>query len=194
MKKTTFFAFALAAVSGLFAAPVDFNGGFEKCQADTKGVPQALGWNKNRVVSKKAECRLTKESGCVKSGTFALMVETEEGGNCFFRSLNSLPVAKGDTIEMEIFVKGSGKYNLQYIAYGADDPKRPAFLSTLGTGRAKSANEEKWEKHSVKVTFNPPAKAKGKYTKFTIIPVINASGDAELFFDDFAIKVTKAGK
>ena len=185
----------LAVCASVFAAEVDFNGGFEKCQVSKNGVPQALGWNNNRAVSKKATVRLTKEAGCVKSGTFALMIETEEGGNCFYRALPSIPVKVGDTIEMEIFVKGSGKYNLQYIAYGTDDPKHHAFLNTLGTGRVKSANEDNWEKHSVKVTFNTPPKARGnKFSKFAILPVINVEADAEIYFDDFAMKVTSPAK
>ena len=184
----------LAVCASVFAAEVDFNGGFEKCQVSKNGVPQPLGWNNNRAVSKKATARLTKEAGCVKSGTFALMIETEEGGNCFYRAIPTVPVKKGDSIEMEMFVKGSGKYSFQYIVYGADDPKHNAFLSTYGTGRPKDANEDNWQKHSVKVTFNPPAKAKGKFSKFAIIPVINVEADAEIYFDDFAMKVSTPEK
>ena len=193
MKKIIAFLLAVLSIT-VFASEIDFNGGFEKCQASKSGVPQPLGWNNNRAVSKKATARLTKEAGCVKSGTFALMIETEEGGNCFYRALQSIPVNKGDSIEMEIFVKGSGKYSLQYIVYGADDPKHHAFLSTYGTGRPKAANEDNWQKHSVKVTFNPPAKAKGKFSKFAIIPVINVEADAEIYFDDFAMKVSSPAK
>ena len=194
MKKMLFTSLFALLTLGAGAAAVDFNGGFEKCQADKKGIPQAAGWNKNRVVSKKAECRLTKEAGCVKSGTFALQAETEEKGHFFYRSLKSIPVCEGDTIEMEIFAKGSGKYNLQYIVYGADDPKNIAFLVTAGTGRYQEASEDEWKKYSAKVTFQAPAKAKGKFTKFVIIPVICADENAELYFDDFALKITKPAK
>ena len=117
------------------------------------------------------------------------MAETEEGGYFFFRSLKDMPVLEGDTVEMEIFVKGSGKYNLQYIAYGADDPKKTVFLTTMGTGRDLSAKEEEWTRCYRKFKFVPPAKAKGKFTKFAIIPVIIAQANAELYFDDFSLKV-----
>jgi hypothetical protein len=49
-------------------------------------------------------------------------------------------------------------------------------------------------KYNPKVTFTPPPKAKGKFTKFVVIPVIVASEDSELYFDDFSIKITKAKK
>lgn len=189
MKKSILTAIISAIAITVFAAEVDFNGGFEKCTPDRAGVPQASFWNKTRTISKKAECRLVKEADCVKSGTFALLAETEEGGYFFFRSLKEMPVVEGDTVEMEIFVKGSGKYNLQYIVYGADDPKKQVFLTTMGTGRDLTAKEEEWTKCYRKFKFVPPAKAKGKFTKFTIIPVIIGKDNAELYFDDFSLKV-----
>lgn len=189
MKKSILSAIISIAAIAVFAAEVDFNGGFEKFTPDKSGVPQANHWNKTRTISKKAECRLVKDADCVKSGTFALLAETEEGGYFFFRSLKEISVVEGDTVEMEIFVKGSGKYNLQYIVYGADDPKKTVFLTTMGTGRDLAAKEEEWTKCYRKFKFVPPAKAKGKFTKFAIIPVIIGQANAELYFDDFSLKV-----
>ena len=189
MKKSILSAIISIAAIAVFAAEVDFNGGFEKFTPDKSGVPQANHWNKTRTISKKAECRLVKDADCVKSGTFALLAETEEGGYFFFRSLKEISVVEGDTVEMEIFVKGSGKYNLQYIAYGADDPKKTVFLTTMGTGRDLAAKEDEWTRCYRKFKFVPPAKAKGKFTKFAIIPVIIAQANAELYFDDFSLKV-----
>ena len=189
MKKSILSAIISIAAIAVFAAEVDFNGGFEKFTPDKSGVPQANHWNKTRTISKKAECRLVKDADCVKSGTFALMAETEEGGYFFFRSLKDISVLEGDTVEMEIFVKGSGKYNLQYIVYGADDPKKTVFLTTMGTGRDLAAKEDEWTRCYRKFKFVPPAKAKGKFTKFAIIPVIIGQANAELYFDDFSLKV-----
>ena len=189
MKKSTIITAICTIAATVFAAEVDFNGGFEKCSPDKSGVPQPSFWNKTRTISKKAECRLVKDAECVKSGTFSLMAETEEGGYFFFRSLKEIPVLEGDTVEFELYAKGSGKYNIQYIAYGADDPKKTVFLTTMGTGRDAVAKEEEWSKLYRKFKFTPPAKAKGKFTKFTIIPVIIAHANAELYFDDFSLKI-----
>ena len=174
-----------------FATNIDFNGGFEKCRANEKGIAQAFKWNRNKVVSKKSQVRLIKDADCVKSGNFSLLAEVEEGGHLFYRSLEHFAIEPNDKIAMEIFAKGSGKYSLQYIVYGFNDPKKQIFLCTNGTGRPKSAQENQWVKHAVKVTFTPPAKAKGKFTKFTIIPVIVVESNSEIFFDDFDIKITK---
>lgn len=189
MKKSTLITAISLLASAVFAAAVDFNGGFEKCTPDKSGVPQPTGWNKTRTLNKKSECRLVKDAGCVKSGTFALLAEIEEGGKFFFRSLNEIPAAAGDAVEMEIYVKGTGKYNLQYICYGADDPKNTVFLTTMGTGRDLTAKEEEWTKCTRKFKFVPPPKAKGKFTKFKLIPVIIGRADAELYFDNFSMKV-----
>lgn len=194
MKTTSILSLiALIAISA-FAAEITYNGGFETCVPDSKGIPQPWGWNKTRTVAKKAEVSLVKDAQCVKSGKFALYSEVGKGGNLFFRSLKEFPIATGDTLEMEIYTKGTGKYSLQYIVNGSKDGKKYVFLTTCGTGRYQVANEEKWQKYTPKVTFTPPAKAKGKFDKFVIIPVIVAEGDSELYFDDFAIKVTKKAK
>lgn len=189
MKKSTLIAAISLLASTVFAAEVDFNGGFEKCTPDKSGVPQPTGWNKTRTLNKKSECRLVKDADCVKSGTFALLAEVEEGGEFFFRALKCVSAVAGDSIEMEIYVKGIGKYNLQYICYGADDPQKAVFLTTMGTGRDLTAKEEEWTKCTRKFKFNPPPKAKGKFTKFQLIPVIIAKADSELYFDDFSMKV-----
>ena len=76
MKKSILSAIISIAAIAVFAAEVDFNGGFEKFTPDKSGVPQANHWNKTRTISKKAECRLVKDADCVKSGTFALIAET----------------------------------------------------------------------------------------------------------------------
>ena len=181
---------AVFAISS-FATNNNLNGSFEKCCPDGKGGPQAINWNRNKVVSQKSQVQLIKDADCVKSGNFALLAEVEKGGYLFYRSLEHFSIEPNNTISMEIFVNGSGKYSLQYIVYGADDPKKQVFLCTNGTGRPKNAKEAQFEKHAVKVTFIPPAKAKGKFTKFTIIPVIVVESDSKIYFDDFDIKITK---
>ena len=93
---------------------------------------------------------------------------------------------------MEIYHKGSGKFTLQYIAYGVEDAKHSKFLSTLGTGKPLAASEEDWKQHRVKVKFIPPKRAQGKYTDFSILPVIMVYSDAEIVFDDFKLKVIPA--
>lgn len=194
MKKASIFICTLVTIA-TFAAEITYNGNFETCVPNSKGVPQPWGWNKTRTVAKKAEVYLVKDAECVRSGKFALCSEVEKGGNLFFRSLKEFPIDPGDTLEMEIYTKGTGKYSLQYIVNGVDNPKYSSFLGTHGTGRHyQAAKEDKWEKYNPKVTFTPPPKAKGKFTKFVVIPVIVASEDSELYFDDFSIKITKAKK
>lgn len=189
MKKSLFlFSFALCALLG--GAEDLFNGGFEICVPNHSGTPMPLSWISNRAVTKKGKARLTREPGCFRSGSFGLLTETEEGGCLSFRSFKSVPAAPGEFIEMEIWAKGTGTYSLQYIVYGADDPKRTVFLSTLGTGRMQKASDDAWKRHAVKVKFVPPKRAAGKFTKFTVLPVIYVGSDSEILFDDFSLKIS----
>ena len=188
--KKSLFLFCLGACALLSGAEDLFNGNFEICVPDHTGTPMPRNWISNRVVTKMGKARLTREPGCFRSGSFGLLTETEEGGCLSFRSLKTIPAKPGEFIEMEIWAKGTGSFALQYIVYGADDPKRSVFLSTLGAGRQQKASDDAWKRHAVKVKFVPPKKAEGKFTKFTILPVIFVGGNSEILFDDFSLKVT----
>ena len=142
-------------------------------------------------------CRLELSDGSVETLTDEPTKEShrfmcEKDGRLYFRSLKTVRIKSGDFIEMEIFHKGSGKFTLQYIAYGVEDAKHSKFLSTLGTGKPLAASEEDWKQHRVKVKFIPPKRAQGKYTDFSILPVIMVYSDAEIVFDDFKLKVIPA--
>lgn len=184
--------FLAIAASGCFAAEDYFNGSFEVCAPNAAGVAMPLNWISNRAVTRNGTARLTRESGCFRSGSFGLLTETEEKGSLSFRALKSIGINAGDTLEMEIYAKGSGKYRLQYIIYGVEDAKHHKFLSTYGIGKVKEATEETWQLCSAKTKFAPPPKHRGKYDKYTIIPVIFVYGDAEIVFDDFKLKITPA--
>ena len=190
--KKIFSFILLAAGALLYGADDPFNGGFEVCVPDKTGTPLPHNWISNRAVTRNGKARLTRESGCFRSGSFGLLTETEEKGCLSFRSFKTVPVKPGEFIEMEIWAKGSGKYVLQYIVYATDDPKRSVFLTTAGTGKPQTASDDDWKKHAVNVKFVPPPKAKGKYSSFSILPVIYVYADAEILFDDFALKITPA--
>lgn len=190
--KKIFSSILLAAGALLYGADDPFNGGFEICVPDKSGTPLPHNWISNRAVTRNGKARLTRESGCFRSGSFGLLTETEEKGCLSFRSFKSVPCKPGEFIEMEIWAKGSGKYTLQYIIYATDDPKRSVFLTTAGVGRPQAASEDDWKKHAVKVKFVPPPKAKGKYSSFSILPVIFVYENAEILFDDFSLKITTA--
>ena len=188
--KKLFLAFLGAAASVCMGADDYFNGGFEVCAPDTSGVAMPVGWVSNRAVTRNGKARLIRESGCFRSGSFGLLAETEAKGSLSFRSLKRIGITQGDTLELEIYAKGSGKYSVQYIVYGVEDEKHHKFLTTLGTGRGKQATEETWQHYTAKIKFTPPPKARGKYEKYTVIPVIFVHGDAEIIFDDFKLKIT----
>lgn len=191
MKKKLLFTLLSTLACTLGAADF-FNGGFEICTPNSAGVAMPAHWISNRVVTKNGTARLTKDPGCFRSGVFGLLTETEKDGRLYFRSLKTVRIKSGDFIEMEIYHKGSGKFTLQYIAYGVEDAQHSKFLSTLGTGKPLAASEEDWKQHRVKVKFIPPKRAQGKYTDFSILPVIMVYSDAEIVFDDFKLKVIPA--
>ncbi|MBQ6471164.1 MAG: hypothetical protein IJJ33_04210 [Victivallales bacterium] len=183
----------ICALASALCLAEDFNGGFEQCKPDKSGVPLPLDWVSNKIVSRQSQARLAGTEGEARTGRFSLLTETEEGGCLSFRSLRHVPVASGDSIEMEIHAKGEGRFALQYIAYGADDPKRLVFISTLGTGKTAEASADEWRLHSVKVTFAIPKKAEGKHQAFAILPVIYVYGGAGILFDDFKMSVGAQG-
>ena len=184
----------LLLLTGLVFCCEDFNGGFEKCMADRSGRPQPVDWVSNQRVTKKAITRLTKESGCFRSGNFGLLAETEEGGMLSFRSLKMVSVQPGDRIKMQIYAKGIGKYTLQYLVYGVDDPKKNVFLQTQGFRRTALAKEGGWELFSVSAEFVPSAKMKKMAEKFAVLPVICVLQDSEIVFDDFSFEIIPCGK
>ena len=192
MKKLITIASAIFAVSAI-AAPLDLTGDFEKVKADAKGNIAPVGWIKNRIVSKDAEVCASKDEGCFRNGKFGLTVETAEKGCLSFRAIPFFEIAEGDTIKMEIYAKGSGRYSLQYIAYGLDAKNSNHFISTLGIGRTSTA-AEKWSLHSGVTKFSVPKKAVGKYNRFAVLPVIFVNGNAEICFDDFKMEIIKAAK
>ena len=101
-------------------------------------------------------------------------------------------MAPGDTIEMEVFVRGSGRFRLNCYTYGTDDPQKISFIQSIAIGKPSEARETKWDRHSVKKVFVIPKKGKGKFTRFAIRPVICVYSDSEILFDDFKIKITPA--
>ena len=187
-------AVILSLLAGQTFCSEDFNGDFEKCMADRSGRPQPVGWVSNQRVSKNATVRLTKDSGCFRSGYFGLLVETEEGGRLSFRSLKMVPVQSGDRIKMKIFAKGIGKYHLQYIVYAVDDPKKNVFIQTVGFPRTDSPKEDEWGLYVVEAEFISTSKMKAKGSKFAIIPVINVQENSEIIFDDFSLEIIPCSK
>lgn len=192
MKKLLSLLAVSATVCTVTAAPADYNGGFEKVNADSKGTILPVGWISNRRVTKNATVRASKESECFRSGTFGLLCEVEEKGCLSFRALKMIPVKAGDTIKVSIYSKGAGKFAIQYIAYGLDDKNISRFISTLGFPRVQSAQEENWGLYSRSAKFVVPKKAVGKYDKFVILPVIYVYGNSEICFDDFSMEVVPA--
>lgn len=192
MKKEVLAIFAGAALSCCGATDI-FNGGFEFCAPNAAGIAMPVNWVSNRAVTRNGTARLIRDSGCFRNGSFGLLTETEEKGCLFLRATQSLPVLPGDQIEMEIWAKGTGRYRLQYIVYGEEDATHRKFLSTMGAGRVQKTVEDQWKCNKVKLKFVPPKKARGKYDKFWIIPVILVLSDSEIIFDDFKIKTVPGG-
>lgn len=191
MKMKSFFIAMLSlALVSVYAEQVNKNGDFEKCKADRAGNLMPEGWSINKGLSKKFVVTVTKEKEDVHGGNFALETETEKDGKLFLTDWKGIALVPGDTLDISVFAKGTGTFQVGYILYGiADGEKKDAFLTTVASPKMVP-NEDNYKKFTHRRNITKVVKNKKTYNKLFAYPVIMVSADSCVFFDDFVINKT----
>lgn len=183
MKKLLIAMLSFSLVSA-YAEQVNQNGDFEKCKADGAGNLMPEAWSINKGVSKKYTISVTKEKADVHSGNFALEIETEKDGKLFVTNWKGIAIKDGDILDISIFAKGTGTFQLGYILYGvADGEKKDAFLYTVASSAMKP-QEDKYKKFTYRKKITKIVKNKKTYNKLTAYPVILTGANSYIVMDD----------
>ena len=163
----------------------DFNGEFEKCQANTKGVIMPTHWRVNRYAGKNAAVVATMEKEEVRTGKFALKVETEDGGFVqIFNGFTHLKVKAGDKIRISLWSKGSGTFKFGFYCNGVKNGKQ-GFISSIMCKDCKS-DEDKWRQFVYIFKVRPLTRAKAVPNSLRAAIFVSTE-NSELFFDDLKI-------
>lgn len=165
---------------------LDFNGGFEKCQANTKGVVMPTYWRVNKYVGKNASVVATMEKEEVRNGKFALKVETEEKGFVqFFNSHASIKVKAGEKIRISLCSKGDGTFKFGFYCNGLKNGKQ-AFITTIMSKDCKP-DEDKWRQFTYVFKVRPLSRAKAMPNSLRVA-IFVSSANSELLFDDLKVE------
>lgn len=176
------------------AESLDLNGGFEKVVPDRNGFAMPTGWLFMHKISKKSAVRVLRDSGTFRSGSFGLMVECEKNGRFYMRWANPIPVQVGDRIEYSVYAKGEGNFTFGFIINGIPEsaPKsKSQFIRTITGKMQKASKSDQWQSFTVALTVGKQQRKKVVYSNYTILPVIYAENDAELFLDDLSAVIIR---
>ena len=173
MKKLVLTVTALTAVVSLSAADLKINGDFKGSKI---GNSAPAGWTKN--FSKDKDIGATSVVKGEKDGEFAIQVKTTKKVTPFYSG--PFNAVAGDTVKISAKVKGKGKIQLAYYAYG------PTYLASKG-GPLIAVQEKSAEYESKIVITEAP---KGKISAVRI--VFQVYPDSDMTVSDVKAEIIPA--
>jgi len=160
--------------------PVDLNGSFEKCRADSKGFVAPEGWVKDKQSKGVKFSAATEEA---RTGKFAFYAEAEERSLAHIYYRNAVINAQaGETVTFTVYGKGSGTFQMGAIAYSDEEKSR--FVCTLAGKQQKITDGENWKKFTFSIPVVKRKRNGREYTKLQLRPAIIIRGAGEFVLDD----------